>query len=82
MGELCSHNVVTHTLRKHNKPQYLKNNNNQKINALTPSDRANSLRAFFLFGRKYPHFWGFIQTNVSFPDMFESVNVFSDILDF
>jgi hypothetical protein len=56
--------------------------NIKKIKALTPSDRANSLRAFFLFGRKYPHFWGFMQANVSIPDMFESVNVFSDILDF
>ena len=27
-------------------------------NAITPSKRADTLRAFFKFGRKYPHFWG------------------------
>lgn len=56
--------------------------NSKKIKALAPSDRAKSLRAFFLFGRKYTHSWGFIQANISIPDLFESVNVFSDVLDF
>jgi|GEM_PF-6398218 len=56
--------------------------NNKKNIELSPSDRANSLRAFFLLGRKYPHLWGFIQASVSIPDLFESINVFSNVLNF
>ena len=57
-------------------------NKDPKTQSITSSQRADTLRAFFKFGRKYPHFWGVLQASVSFPDMFETINAFAGKLDF
>jgi len=57
-------------------------NNKSKTKELTSSDRARAIVSFYKFGRKYPHFWREIQAHISFSNMFDCIQLFSDHLDF